>query len=163
MKKVSYIQWNSLQIKYTDGTFNIDDDGKFTILDEYEFIDYMQQHGENIHDIREMITMLKEESKAANLSKYAGNDYLRFEAGGALRISIDKLDLVILPEIEKLRNSEGAVETKIAKAREIALAAATEKVAELLDIPGVSISFGSLELSDEDMDWDDLLTPEEGE
>ena len=105
----------------------------------------------------------QEADKIALLMKYAGNDYLRFDAGGTLRISVDKLDLVILPEIEKLRNSEGAVETKIAKAKEIALIAATEKVAELLDIPGISISFGSLELSDENMDWDDILTPEEGE
>ena len=106
---------------------------------------------------------LTEDAKLALLMKYAGNDYLSFDAGGALRISLDKLDLAILPEIEKLRNSEGSVETKVAKAKEIAHAAATAKLAELLDIPGVSISFGALDLSDENMDWDDLLTPEEGE
>ncbi len=104
---------------------------------------------------------LEEEEKIALLMKYAGNDYIQFDAGGTLRISLDKLDLTILPEIDKLKSSEGAVEAKIAKAKEIALAAATEKLSELLDIPGVSISFGSLELSDENMDWDDLLTPEE--
>lgn len=171
MEKTSDMQMGKFTMQYVDGAFLVEqgkeedstDPYHFKTFDEYEFIDFMQQLGENIHDIKDVIIQLKEEDKVASLTKYAGNDYLRFEAGGALRISVDKLDLIILPEIEKLRNSEGSVETKIAKAKEIALAAATNKLSELLDIPGVSISFGALDLSDENMDWDDLLTPEEGE
>ena len=171
MEKISYTQMGKFNMRYTDGVFLVEQGNKedstdpyqFKTFDEYEFIEFLQEMGESTTDIQEIITMIKEDDKVASLMKYAGNDYLRFDAGGTLRISLDKLDLLILPEIEKLKNSEGAVETKIAKAKEIALAAATEKLADIIDLSGVSISFGSLELSDENMDWDSLLTPEEGE
>lgn len=149
------------KILYTiNSTLRLVDLTEYKVTADNKYTDQPFTEGVTMENVQQELT---EDNKLALLTKYAGNEYIRFDAGGTLRISLDKLDLLILPEIEKLKNSEGTVQTKIAAAKEIALAAATEKLADIIDIEGISISFGPLELSGEAIDWDELLTPEEGE
>lgn len=164
MEKAGYISWNDSQIKYIDGTFSIETDGKFTVLDEYEFIEYMEQHGENTHDIKDMVDMLKEEYKSVALRKYAAGDYLRFETGASIQIYVDDIDLAIKPEIEEIKKSDLSLDDKVVAVKKVALAEATAKLEELIaETSGITISYGDLELNMDNMDWYELLTPEEGE
>ena len=162
MKKVGYISWNTSKIKYVDGTFHIESEDETFILDEYEFTQHMQQHGENIHDIKDMIDMLKEENKAASLRKYAANDYLRFETGASIQIYIDNIDLSIKPEIEEIKKSKLSLDDKVIAVKKIALVEATEKLEEFItEASGITVSYGDLELNIDNMNWDELLAEEE--
>ena len=161
MDKIGTISWKDLEITYTSGTFNIEAKGKSTVLDQYEFTDFMQRQGEKLTDIEFMIGTLTEASKIATLRKYAGSDYLRFETGATINAYVDDLDLATNQSVIDIKNSELSPDDKVGKIKEIARELATEKIQELTDaIPGVTVSYGSVEQDIDNMNWDDILIDE---
>ena len=164
MEKAAYLSWNNTQIQYIDGTFAIEAGGAFTTLDEYEFTAYAQQQGEELPVIKDMLSNIKEEVKSVALRKYAANDYLRFTSTARVSIYVSDTDLLVKPEIEALKNSDMSLDDKVAKAKQIAMADAMEQLDDTNDIlGGVSISFDSLEADIDNMNWDELLIPEDEE
>ena len=105
---------------------------------------------------------LKEAEKVALLMKYAGNDYLRFEAGATLHAYVDGLDLTSNQAVIDIRKSELSPDDKVLHIKEVAKAAAIEKLQELADaVPGVSITYGSVDQDIDNMNWDEILIDEE--
>ena len=162
MDKIGAISWKDLEITYTSGTFNIKAKGESIVLDQYEFTDFMQRQGEKLADVEFMIGTLTEASKIAELRKYAGSDYLRFETGATINAYVDDLDLTSNQSVIDIKNSELSSDEKVNKIKEIAREIATEKIRELTDaIPGVTVSYGSVEQDIDNMNWDDVLIDEE--
>ena len=161
MSKLGTISWKDFDITYTSGTFNIEAKGESTVLDQYEFTDFMQRQGEKLADIDFMIGTLTEDSKIAELRKYAGSDYLRFETGATINAYIDDLDLTSSQVVIDIKNSTLSSDEKVDKIKEIARELATEKIQELTDaVPGITVSYGSVEQDLDNMNWDDILIDE---
>jgi len=162
MDKIGAISWKDLEITYTAGTFNIEAKGESTVLDQYEFTDFMQHQGENLVDVTAMIGTLIEASKIADLRKYAGSDYLRFETGATLHVYVDDLDLTNNQAVIDIKKSDLPSDEKLSQIKEIARAIATDKLQELADaVPGVSVAYGSVDQDIDNMNWDDILIDEE--
>ena len=105
---------------------------------------------------------LKEEDKIALLMKYAGNDYLRFETGATLHAYVDALDLTSNQAVIDIKKSELSPDDKVIQIKEIARAVAIEKLQELTDaVPGISITYGSVDQDIDNMNWDEILIDEE--
>ena len=162
MDKVGTISWKDLEITYTSGTFNIEAKGEATVLDQYEFTDFMQRQGEKLVDVEFMIGTLTEASKIAELRKYAGSAYLRFETGATINAYVDDLDLTSSQAVIDIKNSELPSDEKVNKIKEIARELATTKIQELTGaIPGITVSYGSVEQDLDNMNWDAILIDEE--
>jgi len=163
MSKLGTISWKDLDITYTSGTFNIEAKGESTVFDQYEFTDFMQRQGEKLADIEFMIGTLIEASKMANLRKYAGSDYLRFETGATIHTYIDDLDLTSNQAVIDIKKSDLSSDEKLAQIKEVARAIATEKLQELSDaVPGITVAYGSVDQDIDNMNWDAILA-EDGE